>query len=506
MRSALSGALLYAVVGGLWILFSDRALSALVPDQVAYQELQTYKGWFYIAVTSLLLFVLLSRAVKKTQMLLQIDPLTYLPRHYQFSLTLDKMLRKLRPGVSLVMMDIDINHFSKINESKGHDFADQVLKTLAGTLRDEFHHGALIGRLGADKFGVALEHALPDKNYDRYVSRTFKCLKSVSDAHDYPVQASIGIAIAPDDGKRSRELMTHATSALQSLKGKGVGLFGYFSHKLSSQLQRRQMIVHALRQPGCFEHFSLVYQPQYEAVSKRVSGVEALCRWHHPELGPVSPGEFIPIAEEIGLSGRISEWVIRNAYNELSHSQCLSVLPRVSINISATEFNDELQLQSLARLFTQYSDFAQRCQLEITETAALENPQANSPLLNALKSLGLRFSIDDFGTGYTSLAMLRTLPIDEIKIDRAFVHSIDSDVSTRRIVMSIIDIAMNFGVNSVAEGVETESQLAVLQENRCSEVQGYLLCHPLDIVQLTTRLKTENTANAELLPLTPPSR
>lgn len=487
-------------------MFSDHILSTLVPDQEAYQTLQTYKGWFFIAVTALLLFVLLSRAVRKTQVLLQIDPLTYLPRHYQFSLTLDKTLRKLKPGKSLVMMDIDINHFSKINESKGHDFADNVLKKLANALRDEFQHNTLIGRLGADNFGIALEHTSKNQSVDHYVSRAFECLTSVSNAVDYPVQASIGVAIAPDDGKRSRELITHATSALHALKGKGEGVFGYFSRELSSKLQRRQVVVHALRQPDCFDHFSLVYQPQYETLSKRVSGVEVLCRWHPPELGPVSPGEFIPIAEEIGLCGRISEWVIRNAYNELNNSGSLTVLPRVSINISATEFNHELQLQSLARIFAKYRDFAQRCQLEITETAALENPQANTDLLTGLKSLGLRFSIDDFGTGYTSLAMLRNLPIDEIKIDRAFVHSIDSDVSTRRIVMSIIDIATNFGVNSVAEGVETQSQLAVLQENQCSEVQGYLLCHPLSVAQLTTRLKTENTANAELLPLTPTCR
>ncbi len=504
MRSALSGALLYAFLGGLWILFSDHALSLLVADQQAYQQLQTYKGWFYIAVTSLLLFVLLSQAVKKTQTLLQIDPLTYLPRHYQFSVTLDKTLRKLKPGKSLVMLDIDINHFSKMNEAKGHDFADKVLMQLSVALRDEFTDGALIGRLGADNFGVAIEHPNQNEHFDRYVSRVFKCLKTVSDKVDYPVQASIGIAIAPDDGKHSRELITHATSALQSLKGKGEGLFSYFSREMSTQLQRRQMIVHALRQPDCFDNFSLVYQPQYEAVTRRVSGVEALCRWDHPELGPVSPGEFIPIAEEIGISGRISDWVIRNACEELTRADCLHVVPRVSVNISATEFNDELQLQSLARLFTHYSGFARRCQLEITETAALENPKANSQLLQALKALGLRFSIDDFGTGYTSLAMLRNLPVDEIKIDRAFVNTVDSDVSTRRIVKSIIDIAANFGVNSVAEGVETESQLAVLQDNRCTEVQGFLLCPPLSLDKLVQRLKTENTAKASVLPLSPP--
>ncbi|GGW93544.1 hypothetical protein GCM10007391_29910 [Alteromonas halophila] len=504
MRSALSGALIYAIVGGLWILFSDQALSLLVADTKAYQELQTYKGWFYVVVTSLLLFMLLSRAVKKTQTLLQIDPLTYLPRHFQFSLALDKILKSLPHGSSLIMMDIDINNFSKINESKGHEFADKVLLTLANKLKNEFRDGALIGRLGADNFGIAVSHHEHSDSFDVYASRVFNALKRVSDKLDYPVQASIGIAIAPGDGKRSRELITRATAALQNLKGKGEGLFGYFSRELSTQLQRRQLIVHALRQPDCFSRFSLVYQPQYNALSKQVCGVEVLCRWHHPELGPVSPAEFIPVAEEIGVSGRISDWVIRQAYKELSDSDCLAVLPRVSVNISATEFNDELQLQALTRLFTHYSHFARYCQLEITETAALENPRANSQLLMALKALGLRFSIDDFGTGYTSLAMLQNLPIDEIKIDRAFVNSVEADTSTRRIVMSIIDIAANFGVNSVAEGVETDSQLKVLQETQCAEVQGYLLCHPLTIEQLKVRLKAERTQNAEVLSVNAP--
>lgn len=477
--SALTGTLLYALIGGIWILFSDKALNAAFSDPGLINELQTFKGWFYVAVTSLLLYALLRRAIKDTTGLLINDPLTLLPRHYQFSLSLQAILSAAPDDKHVVMMDVDINDFSKLNEQYGHHFADQILRHFAHELRDDFPEGTLLGRLGPDSFGVAIMHTNNEQHYDHYVQQVFKSLKNVSAAFEVDVQASIGIAIAPEDGQASHTLMTHATSALHSIKGKGAGLFCYFSRELSSYQQLRQDIVRALRSEGCFAQFSLVYQPQFKTLSGAISGVEVLARWQHPEHGAISPALFIPIAEEIGAAHDISKWVISTAEQELRQTGVFNAIPRISINISATEFNDEHQLKELAAQFADSAEFAKRCQLEITETAALQNLNHSQTLIESLKNMGLRFSIDDFGTGYTSLAMLKNLPIDEIKIDRAFIATLHSDTNTQKVVRSIIDIAQNFGINSVAEGVEIQEHVDFLKANHCSEIQGYFFAKPM---------------------------
>lgn len=489
--TAVGGTLIYALIGGLWILFSDKAVNAFVDDpSEAVSLLQTYKGWFFVAVTSILLFMLLKRAIDKTEQLLTLDPLTQLPRHYQFTQLLDERLQSLDNDRVLVLMYVDINQFAELNQEYGHQVGDRVLKHMTSELWEAFHEDSIMGRLGSDQFGIAKVMSKDSKRIDYLPEQIFHQVQAVSETLHIRIKVSIGLAIAPDDGQQSKSLLAAANIALHDAKASGEEQYRFYSHELSEIAKHKQSIIKELKRERLFEQLSLVYQPQINIKNQAVTGVEVLLRWTHPDMGFISPVEFIPLAEEIGSMPKISQWVITQAKKELAEVNLIpGMIKRVSINVSAKELNLEDQVKNLHSIFQRQQKFAQICQLEITETTAIYDITTSQKFIRNLKKLGLKFSIDDFGTGFTSLSNLKNLPVDELKIDRSFIDKIETEANSQIIVKSIVDLAKNFGINSIAEGVENEKQLNFLKQCGCEEAQGYYFAKPMNIDDLIGWLK-----------------
>lgn len=488
VRAALRIALIYAVFGVLWIAFSDRALEWFVTDVRTLSVLQTFKGWFFIVVTALMLFVLAYRAVSRTEQLYSLDPLTLLRRHYQFSADLNTQLAQLASEEMLMLLYLDINQFSSLNRSKGHEFADQILRGYAEKLSEYFPAEAILGRIGADQFALAIVEHEVENHFDEHIAAMSQLLRDVALENRVNLTGSVGIAVAPADGIQAKSLMAAASSALHSSKAQGLGAVAYYNYELSRQERDRQSLLADLRTAIEAESFSLVYQPQLDIKQNTVTGVEVLIRWQHPTLGMISPALFIPLAEEYGLAPSITRWVMLQAHQELEQAGVLPHIERVSVNVSAAEFSNPQHVDTLLHLLQLAPDFAKRCQIEITETAALDNLTQSRSFIEQFNALGVRFSIDDFGTGYSSLAMLKDLPIDEIKIDKTFIDTLDEHVNAKKIVQSILFMAQNFDIRSVAEGVETLEQVAYLKELQCDEIQGYWFARPMPIVQLVAQL------------------
>ncbi|MCW9027756.1 MAG: phosphodiesterase [Kangiella sp.] len=489
--TAFRGTLIYAVIGGLWILFSDKAVEALFDDSTMINLMQTYKGWFYVLVTAVLLFILLRRAVEGTEKLLILDPVTQLPRHYQFTRLLDKQLSSLPDNKVLILIYLDINRFSQLNQEFGHQAGDRVLQKITSQLWEYFHNNSLMGRLGSDQFGLAVTIDNDRDIIDNLPELVFRQLHKSSEALMIPFKLSMGVAIAPTDGSQSKSLLSAASIALHNAKSHGEEQYSFFSRELSDIAQHRQNLINELKQPELFQHFHVVYQPQLSFLNREVVGVEVLLRWIHPQLGFIPPDQFIPVAEDIGLMPDITRWVITNAKKELFDSDLIpNWVSRVSINISAKELNIEEQVKNLHDIFQEYQDFAKICQLEITETTAIYDISTSQKFIQSLKKLGLRFSIDDFGTGFTSLSNLKNLPVDELKIDRSFIDKIETENNSQIIVKSIVDLANNFGISSVAEGVENAKQLNFLKQCGCKEAQGYYFAKPMGVDDLVKHIKS----------------
>lgn len=282
--------------------------------------------------------------------------------------------------------------------------------------------------------------------------------------------------------------MSAAAYALGKAKAEGSDV--QFYNKERSKLESaRQELLQDLRAALETESLSLVYQPQYCLKNNTLTGVEVLIRWRHPRLGFVSPDQLIELAEENNLCDKVSGFVIRRAQQELAEAGLLNgIIPRVSINVSAVEFNSTSLMGKLMQQIEKAPDLADKMQIEITETATLDNIEKSARIIESLKQQGIRLSVDDFGTGYTSLVILRDLPIDEVKIDRSFISCLQGDKKSHAIVQAIIAMSQGFDMTVVAEGVETQQQQDILYELGCNEAQGYYLAMPMEIQTLVSHL------------------
>ncbi|MDF2176833.1 bifunctional diguanylate cyclase/phosphodiesterase [Aliiglaciecola sp. CAU 1673] len=489
-RSAIKTAfwisLVYIVFGAGWILFSDLALESTITDSVKLTRYQTYKGWFYVGITATLLFFLIYRAQMHVQGLYRRDPVTNLSRHYQFAAYLGQMLAQAKEqGKCVQLMYLDIDNFKAINSKLGFEGADGFLRTFAERLKASYLAEVLTARLGTDQFAVAVMSNQSTLQQERETQHLRECFHDAAARQNLDVTCCIGVAIAPNDASSGPELINAAQSALKAARQTGKGKVHLFNRALSKEENDRQALLEDLRATIASRSLSLVYQPQFDIAGARLTGVEVLVRWHHPRRGMVPPDKFIPLAEADNLISYISEFVVRRAAQELSEAGLLGTLiQRVSVNVSAKEFNTPQLMQLLTDSLRNAHQLAPYLQLEITETAALSNLPSSVVRMTKLKEHGIRFSIDDFGTGFTSLAMLKNLPIDEVKIDRLFVKDMQEHPKSQSIVAAISRMASDFGISVVAEGVETQSQLEQLALCGCQEVQGYLLAKPMAVQDL----------------------
>ena len=438
------------------------------------------------------------RTEARVKFLAHHDVLTELPNRALCVETLDAVLKQASSsGECVAVLFIDLDRFKVINDTLGHHIGDGLLQSVAQRLQQSVRSGDLVSRLGGDEFVVILRN-LQDGAQAHWQAeqRLIPLIRQPHQVggHELQVSCSVGIAIFPTDGHDLVELMRRADAAMYEAKNAGRDAARVFDVSIDVALRERQSLEQHLRLALERGEFSLHYQPQVDARTQQVLGVEALLRWHNAELGNVSPARFIPVAEECGLIQPIGRWVMNEAFRQKAiwQSMGLDALD-MSINLSTAQLADPELLDLVQRCIARYQCDPEHMVLELTESHLMADPVAASDKLAAIKALGLQLSIDDFGTGYSSLAYLKRFPIDELKIDQSFVQSMLEDDADLAIVRSIIALGHALGLRLVAEGVETWLQAEKLKTLGCDELQGYYFSRPLNAQSLEQHLFQEQT-------------
>jgi diguanylate cyclase (GGDEF)-like protein/PAS domain S-box-containing protein len=402
------------------------------------------------------------------------DGLTNLANRELFSERLKEALEGAEAaGKRVAVLCVDLDLFKNVNDSLGHPIGDRLLRLVADRLRSQVRGNNLAARLGGDEFAVILSSDVSPNEASDFAARLIRILSAPYqiDGHEVVVGASIGIAMSPGDGGAGDGLMRNADLALYRAKQDGGGVHRFFEHEMDRQAQKRRDMEIDLRRAFANGEFELHYQPLVDVASDRISGFESLLRWRHPEKGMISPAEFIPVAEDIGLIVSLGEWVLREACSEAAK---WPAEVKVAVNLSAVQFRSPNLVQVVVSALAQSGLSPRRLELEITETVFLAETKANLAILHQLRELGVSISMDDFGTGYSSLSYLRSFPFDKIKIDRSFVKDLAKRSDCVAIVRAISGLGRSLNITTTAEGVETIDQLDWLRAEGCNEVQGFL--------------------------------
>ncbi len=411
------------------------------------------------------------------------DTLTSLGNREQFHAQLLRELQlRQRNGGCVAVMIFDLDDFKRINSTLGDAVGDLLLINVATRLRDCLREVDSIARLGSDEFGVIATVAGPERA-DQLADRIAAAIAEphAIDGQHVTLGSSAGIALAPNDGIEPESLIRNAQLALIRARSEGHASRCFFEADLNTRAQARRLLESDLRDALAAGQFELFYQPLFHLAGNAVTGCEALLRWRHPERGLVSPAEFIPLAEEIGLIVPLGAWVLRQACTEaVRWPNGL----KIAINVSAIQLRSRGLVETVVAALAESGLPADRLELEITESVLLSNDSATLELLHRLRRIGVRISLDDFGTGYSSLSYLRTFPFDKIKIDRSFLLDLCSNQATMVIVSALINLATGLGMMVTAEGVETQAQLDWLASAACTEAQGYLISRPLSTADL----------------------
>jgi diguanylate cyclase (GGDEF)-like protein/PAS domain S-box-containing protein len=424
-------------------------------------------------------------AEARAQRLAMFDGLTGLPNRHLLADRASQAMDIARRGDEpLAVLFLDLDHFKTVNDSLGHRVGDTLLVQLAARLRGAVREQDTVARTGGDEFVLVLP--LTDIAGAAHLATKLMALASAPfqvDQQELTVTPSMGIAMFPTDGDDFDTLFKCADAAMYRAKRDGRNAYRFFTSEMQAQSARALQLENALRRALERHQLSLHYQPQLalEADGEaRIVGAEALLRWQHPELGWVSPAEFIPIAEATGLILPIGEWVLREALSQLSRWDDAG-LPELTmaVNLSAVQFRHDGLPELVGRLLAELGMAPGRLELELTEGAAMDNPAVAITVMNELHARGVRLSIDDFGTGYSSLSYLKKFRVSKLKIDQSFVRDLTEDAEDRAIVDAVIRMAGALGLETLAEGVETEGQLAFLRRQGCQAVQGYLFSRPL---------------------------
>jgi diguanylate cyclase (GGDEF)-like protein len=413
------------------------------------------------------------RAEKQIAHLAHYDALTDLPNRTLFRQYLGRELERTKRGEQLAVLYIDIDEFKDINDSLGHRVGDELLKAVASSLRGCVRETDFVARLGGDEFAVIQSGVTQPNDVLELVGRIYQSLRQPRDClgHQVATDASIGIAMAPDDGDDLDQLLKNADLAMYGAKADGRRTYRFFEPAMDARVKARRMLELDLRQAIADGAFELHYQPLVNLLSNKVVGCEALLRWNHPVRGMVSPAEFIPIAEETGLICQLGDWVLATACTEAAGWP-----PgiRVAVNVSPVQFRSHAFELKVAKALATTGLPAARLELEITEAVLIRDDEAALATLRHLGALGVRIALDDFGTGYSSLSYLQRFPFNKIKIDRCFIDAIAESEGSSAIVQAVIGIAMARNMTTTAEGVETEQQKDMLRSLGCTEMQGFL--------------------------------
>jgi diguanylate cyclase (GGDEF)-like protein len=423
-----------------------------------------------------------SRADEKIAHMAHYDALTDLPNRLLFRERLEQALKALRPGEQLAVLYIDIDEFKSVNDALGHPIGDHLLKGVADRLRGCLNQTDVAARLGGDEFAIIQTAIRSQSETIRLVECIYQAIRQPLQCVDHMIttDASIGIALAPTDGSDLDELLKNADLALYGAKGDGRRTYRFFEPGMDARVKARRNLELELRQAITDGGFEVHYQPLLNLETGRVSCCEALLRWRHPERGPISPAEFIPVAEETGLINDLGRWVLETACAEAAN------WPggvHVAVNVSPVQFKSQTLALNIAAALAASGLAACRLELEITEAVLIRDDDALD-VLHQLRKLGVRIALDDFGTGYSSLSYLQRFPFDKIKIDRAFIKDLAGAGASSSIVQAVVNIAAASDMTTTAEGVETEQQRNLLYILGCTEMQGYLFSPAISATEI----------------------
>lgn len=426
------------------------------------------------------------------------DDLTNLPNRRLFKERLVAAIREIEgQDKNLAILFLDLDRFKNINDSLGHASGDRVLQMMAKRLRGCIGEENLVARMGGDEFTVLLTD-VPNKDVAQQLAQTILQALERSlllDSHELHLTASIGIALYPNDGTDVQTLMTSADTAMYKAKMQG-NTYRFYASTMNSTLYKRFLLEESLSKALNNGEFEVYYQPRVDSVSKQACAVEALLRWHHPDLGLVSPADFIPLAEETGLIIPIGKWVLREACRQNKEWQKRGLGPvRVAVNFSARQLAQREIALLIGEALNEAGLDAQWLEVEITESAILQDVEATVELFKTLKSMGVHVSIDDFGTGYSSLSYLTRFKIDALKIDQSFVRGLTTSPDSAAIATAVVNLALSLQMNVVAEGVETAEQMDFLKGLHCHEMQGYLFSPPVPAKEVEPLLEPSSKFN-----------
>ena len=422
------------------------------------------------------------KAEEDLRFLASFDTLTGLPNRTLFQDRLNHAISQAHRSNNIVaLLFLDLDRFKHINDSMGHHIGDLLLKAVAHRLQSAVREGDTVARLGGDEFTIILEGVAKTKAATLISEKVLKAFQApfLLDDKSLTISTSIGISLYPNDAEDVDSLIKFADTAMYHAKALGRNNFQFYTNKLNEMATRHVQLEAGLKQAISRNELSLVYQPKFCLRNGSLTGLEALLRWHHSELGPISPAEFIPLAEETGIINQIGHWVINHACQQLAEWNELGLGDiSMAVNLSARQLKADI-ISTIEVALAVSGLPAKALELELTESMIMGNPQESVNILSKLKALGLTIAVDDFGTGYSSLSYLKRFPIDTLKIDREFVRDITNDPDDAAITSAIIALAHSLELNVVAEGVETQEQLNFLALQGCDQVQGFLLSKPL---------------------------
>jgi len=460
-------------------------------DVAVYAQLLTYEGRA-AALVAAIDITERKRAETRIAHMAHHDALTALPNRVAMRQRMEDMLAA-RDGGHFAVLCIDLDNFKSVNDTLGHPAGDVLLQHVAKRLRGELRDDDTVARLGGDEFAVLQADAGSADAASELAERLLAVISEPYevDGHQVAVGASIGIALAPNDGSDPDRLLKQADMALYRAKGDGKGAFRFFEPEMDARVQARRRLEVDLRMAVHAGGLEIYYQPLVDIASGRTCAFEALLRWPHRERGMIPPGDFIPVAEETGLIGAIGAFVLRQACADATQWPDDT---KVAVNLSPLQFRTGNLLQTVMGALENSGLSPHRLELEITETLLLERGDNVLATLHALRALGVRIAMDDFGTGYSSLSYLRSFPFDKIKIDRSFVRDLCSNTDSQAIVRAIVSLGSSLGITITAEGVECERDLEKLRAEGCNQAQGFLFSVPRPQREILQSLRRQRVA------------
>ncbi|ROQ19187.1 EAL domain-containing protein [Gallaecimonas pentaromativorans] len=426
-------------------------------------------------------------AEEELRYLANFDPLTGLPNRTLFRDRLGHaMTRANRTAQQVALLFLDLDHFKHVNDSLGHELGDRLLKEVAQRLLHAVRSYDTVARLGGDEFIIIMEDVKETLTTTLVAEKVMQALEPpvVLAGHRVSVTPSIGIALYPQDSTDPNTLLRYADTAMYHAKARGRGNFQYYTNTMNAAAQRRLALEHGLRQALEEGGLSLRYQPRIRLGNNLVAGVEALCRWHHPELGEIPPSDFIPLAEETGLISALGQWVLREALTQQKVWRQQGIILQMAVNLSARQFQDHDLPGQVTQLLRDLDLPPDALELELTESMLLSNKDNAAKQIARLRHSGIRVALDDFGTGYSALSYLTELRFDILKLDRSFVAKLPQEKEPVAIIKAVVELAHSLNMQVVAEGIETDAQLNCLRALDCDEGQGYHFARPLTAGEL----------------------